>query len=178
VAFLEFCRRAIVLRCRSSGECEGHGKRSDDVQSGIVQPRNAQLVAAMSSSSSSSVQKVQLPCARSNASLDDKSSTLAPPSHGEEGGQSGGDCCCVSLCTRNCTLTIDTSFCNTPPLLPRVHLCVCLLPGLFTENCRPDILGSKSKDWTHSMQGTIPHRGFYVINLHDLIGSSSVVPAD
>ncbi len=170
--------RAIVLRCRSSRECEGHGKRADDVQSGIVQPRNAQVVAAMSSSSSSSVQKVQLPCARSNAGLDDKSSTLAPPSHGEEGGQSGGDCCCVSLCTRNSTLSIDTSFCNTPPLLPRVHLCVCLLPGLFAENCRPDILGIKSKDWTHSMQGMIPHRGFYVINLHDLKGFFSVVPAD
>jgi hypothetical protein len=28
------------------------------------------------------------------------------------------------------------------------------------------------------MQGTIPHRGFYVINLHDLKGSFSVVPAD
>ncbi|CAM6064688.1 unnamed protein product [Sphagnum tenellum] len=82
--------RAIVLRCRSSGEFEGHGKRTDDVRSGIVQPRNAQVVAAMSSSSSS-VQKVLLPCARSNAGLDDKSSTLAPPSHGEEGGQSGGD---------------------------------------------------------------------------------------
>ncbi|CAK9194434.1 unnamed protein product [Sphagnum troendelagicum] len=80
--------RAIVLRCRSSGEFEGHGKWTDDVQSGIVQPRNAQVLAAMSSSS---VQKVQLPCARSNAGLDDKSSTLAPPSHGEEGGQSGGD---------------------------------------------------------------------------------------
>ncbi|CAK9859583.1 unnamed protein product [Sphagnum jensenii] len=77
--------RAIVLRCWSSGECEGHGKRTDDVESRFVQPRNAQVVAAMSSSSSS-VQKVLLPCARSNAGLDDKSSTLAPPSRGEQGG--------------------------------------------------------------------------------------------
>ncbi len=117
--------RAIVLRCWSSGECEGHGRRTHDVQSGIVQPRNAQVVAAMSSSSSSWVQKVQLLCARSNAGLDDKSGTLAPTSHGEEAGQSGGDCCCVSLCTRNSALPFDTSFCNTPPLLPRVHL-LCL----------------------------------------------------
>jgi hypothetical protein len=70
------------------------------------------------------------------------------------------------------------AFAIRPHFFPECTFCVCLLPGLFTENCRPDILGRKSKDWTHSMQGTLPHRGFYVINLHDLKGSSSVVPAD
>jgi hypothetical protein len=43
---------------------------------------------------------------------------------------------------------------------------VCLL-----KNVDPDVFGSKSKDWTHSIQNTLPHRGYYVIKLHHSKGN-------
>jgi hypothetical protein len=36
--------------------------------------------------------------------------------------------------------------------------------------------GVSKRDWTPSMQDAIPHRGFYVIKVHDLIGSFSADP--
>ncbi len=36
--------------------------------------------------------------------------------------------------------------------------------------------GVSKRDWTPSMQDAIPHRGFYVIKVHYLIGSFSAVP--
>ncbi len=33
-----------------------------------------------------------------------------------------------------------------------------------------------SEDWPQSIQDAITHRGFYVIKVHDLIGSFSAVP--
>jgi hypothetical protein len=38
------------------------------------------------------------------------------------------------------------------------------------------LIGSKSKNWTPSVQDAQPRGGFYVIKLYDLKGSFSVVP--
>jgi hypothetical protein len=58
-------------------------------------------------SSSSSLQQVQLACARSKSFLDHKSSSSSTTTWEKRVGQSGGAYCYLSVCTHNSTLPIN-----------------------------------------------------------------------
>jgi hypothetical protein len=56
------------------------------------------------------------------------------------------------------------------------NTCVLFLEFFGASSNNSDIFLVKSRGWTQSMQDAIPHRGFYLIKLHDLKGSSSAIP--
>jgi hypothetical protein len=77
----------------------------------------------------------------------------------------------------------DQGGCKPPCVVCRSLSFYCLLVTVRVF-CLPNNLdlivmtssGVSKRDWTPSMQDAIPHRGFYVIKVHDLIGSFSTVP--
>ncbi len=127
----------------------------------------------------------------------------APPLHGDQGSRLVGACCYASVCTCNSTSPID-NFSSTLHFFPEftgqkqrrhsentaiVSFCcyssLCVKPTAFLSQyvwlvCLPKdvdliIVGSKSKNWTPSVQDAEPRGGFFVIKLHDLTGSFPAV---
>ncbi len=152
--------------------------------------------------SSSTVQQMQLPCARSDSLRDHKSrSSNMSTTTWRKGRSIRGSllpCVCVHPQFHFTHQLLQYNI-----LLPRVHMIEkdaalrdggncklscsssmrgCLLPSshnkrgwLFAKRFWIEFIGSKSKNWTPFVQDAKTHGGFYAIKLYDFKGSFSAV---